>query len=1028
MAGELRTTQNKMNAALDISLSNASEIITRDYLNRLETYEIKEPSAEDIDINIAECGKFYKLTKLVINREENFLDKLTTVVNVASSLNCSLATIIRSDGLKVDYYFGIISKRSRGQQEAKIRRREADAAAFKGALAGNLIGSALEEIPADKIGQFRDSILAGEGSCYSAVSGIVALRNETERKIEDYVQGIENLVDSLKDQEYTIVMLADSVDTTEIQVMKQGYETLHTQLSTFAHSSVTINESDTYSLSKAQTDSISEGISRGISMTQSKTRTSGRNYGLNANIGINCGIAAGVGFYFGGNKSTGETSGKTNTTTSMRQSSKAVTDTTSSAQTSGKSLQLNYENRAVKSLLTKIDKHLERLDECESFGAFDCAAYIIAKSRETALTVASNYNALMRGMDSSVQASHINSWHKAEDTKVLGKYLGSMVHPRFWQDKNTGVIVSPASIVSGEELAIQIGLPKKSVSGITVIPMAPFGRNVLDTGKTSIMLGNLYHMGKDDRENGNVQKVNIDVESLSMHTFITGSTGAGKSTTIYSMLDKLMECNVKFLVVEPAKGEYKNRFGSYPDVSVYGTNYKKMPLLRINPFSFPDDIHVLEHIDRLIEIFNVCWPMYAAMPAVLKDAVERSYVVSGWNLATSECKYKNGEGNPLFPCFADVLRQVNIVMEESAYSSDSKGDYKGALCTRLKSLTNGLYGQVFSNKELSPEELFDKNVIVDLSRTGSSETKSLIMGLLVMKLQEYRMSNAVGGNEPLKHVTVLEEAHNILRRTQTAQSSESSNLLGKSVEMLANSIAEMRTYGEGFVIADQAPGLMDMSVIRNTNTKIILRLPDLEDRELVGRAAGLNDDQILELSRLKTFVAAVYQNNWLEPVLCNIDTNFKEVPIFKYERQNMPVKDMNRLLSFMVMPIEMRDKLDNKYINDMVNDVFEMQISTETKIAFMKYVRASKKKVIQSLREQIIYHLFNSDIAFGMARDKENNIKSWYAYIGSVLEPNITFLPECDQKKIIMILVKARRELNGTTETGELFNRFMNYI
>lgn len=1028
MAGELRTTQNKMNAALDISLSNASEIITRDYLNRLETYEIKEPSAEDIDINIAECGKFYKLTKLVINREENFLDKLTTVVNVASSLNCSLATIIRSDGLKVDYYFGIISKRSRGQQEAKIRRREADAAAFKGALAGNLIGSALEEIPADKIGQFRDSILAGEGSCYSAVSGIVALRNETERKIEDYVQGIENLVDSLKDQEYTIVMLADSVDTTEIQVMKQGYETLHTQLSTFAHSSVTINESDTYSLSKAQTDSISEGISRGISMTQSKTRTSGRNYGLNANIGINCGIAAGVGFYFGGNKSTGETSGKTNTTTSMRQSSKAVTDTTSSAQTSGKSLQLNYENRAVKSLLTKIDKHLERLDECESFGAFDCAAYIIAKSRETALTVASNYNALMRGMDSSVQASHINSWHKAEDTKVLGKYLGSMVHPRFWQDKNTGVIVSPASIVSGEELAIQIGLPKKSVSGITVIPMAPFGRNVLDTGKTSIMLGNLYHMGKDDRENGNVQKVNIDVESLSMHTFITGSTGAGKSTTIYSMLDKLMECNVKFLVVEPAKGEYKNRFGSYPDVSVYGTNYKKMPLLRINPFSFPDDIHVLEHIDRLIEIFNVCWPMYAAMPAVLKDAVERSYVVSGWNLATSECKYKNGEGNPLFPCFADVLRQVNIVMEESAYSSDSKGDYKGALCTRLKSLTNGLYGQVFSNKELSPEELFDKNVIVDLSRTGSSETKSLIMGLLVMKLQEYRMSNAVGGNEPLKHVTVLEEAHNILRRTQTAQSSESSNLLGKSVEMLANSIAEMRTYGEGFVIADQAPGLMDMAVIRNTNTKIILRLPDLEDRELVGRAAGLNDDQILELSRLKTFVAAVYQNNWLEPVLCNIDTNFKEVPIFKYERQNMPVKDMNRLLSFMVMPIEMRDKLDNKYINDMVNDVFEMQISTETKIAFMKYVRASKKKVIQSLREQIIYHLFNSDIAFGMARDKENNIKSWYAYIGSVLEPNITFLPECDQKKIIMILVKARRELNGTTETGELFNRFMNYI
>jgi hypothetical protein len=89
--------------------------------------------------------------------------------------------------------------------------------------------------------------------------------------------------------------------------------------------------------------------------------------------------------------------------------------------------------------------------------------------------------------------------------------------------------------------------------------------------------------------------------------------------------------------------------------------------------------------------------------------------------------------------------------------------------------------------------------------------------------------------------------------------------------MLANSIAEMRTYGEGFIVADQAPGLLDLSVIRNTNTKIIMRLPDQDDRELVGRAANLNDDQITELARLPVGVAAVYQNNWIEPVLCQME-------------------------------------------------------------------------------------------------------------------------------------------------------------
>ena len=128
-----------------------------------------------------------------------------------------------------------------------------------------------------------------------------------------------------------------------------------------------------------------------------------------------------------------------------------------------------------------------------------------------------------------------------------------------------------------------------------------------------------------------------------------------------------------------------------------------------------------------------------------------------------------------------------------------------------------------------------------------------------------------GMNAELKHVTVLEEAHNLLKRTSTEQSQDSGNLLGKSVEMLANSIAEMRTYGEGFVIADQAPGLLDMAAIRNTNTKIVMRLPDQGDRELVGKAMHLSDDQIAELAKLPRGVAAVYQNEWVESVLCQVE-------------------------------------------------------------------------------------------------------------------------------------------------------------
>ncbi len=1036
MANELEVTQSRRNQALASSLNNASVIITRDYLDSLENYKIMSPSEEDMDIDIAECGTFYKLSRLVINREENFLNKLTTIINVASSMNCSIATIICSDGYKIDYYFGVLSKNARDQKEISVKRRRADAAAFKGALLGNLAGSELEELSKEDVNAFRRKTLAKEGSCYSSVSGIVALRDAEDKSMEGYVQGMENLVDSLKGQRYTIVMLADPVSTSEIREIRQGYEMLHTQLSAFARSAVTLHESDTLSLSKARTDGISEGISQGIAMTQSRTSSRGTSSGVHAGaqFGLDFGVKAVVsaGVSMGSTSGTADTLGQTHTTTETSQRSKAVTDTASSATTAGKSLQLTYENRSVKALLDKIDKHLERLGHCESFGAFDCAAYVIADQRETAMAVAGNYNALMRGRDSGVQASRINSWSRPEDTEVLRKYIGSLVHPRFSQDKEGKIIVTPASIVSGEELAIQIGLPKKSISGITVIPMAPFGRNVMETTRETLELGSLYHMGHSESGHGGEQKVRIDIESLSMHTFITGSTGTGKSTAIYSILEKLKQHfvkgsneKIKFMVVEPAKGEYKDRFGGDPDVRVYGTNYKKMPLLRINPFSFPEDIHVLEHIDRLIEIFNVCWPMYAAMPAVLKDSIERAYLVSGWNLETSQCRYRDSHGTPLFPSFADVLNQINRVMDESAYSSDSKGDYKGALCTRLKSLTNGLYGQIFTSQELSGQELFDSNVIVDLSRTGSAETKALIMGLLVMKLQEYRMANAIGGNSPLRHVTVLEEAHNLLKRTSIEQSAEGSNMLGKSVEMLANSIAEMRTYGEGFIIADQAPGLMDKSVIRNTNTKILLRLPDLEDRELAGRAAGLNDDQILEISRLGNFVAAVYQNNWLEPVLCKIDKNFKQVLPYRYEGTMAAGVEKEPFLEYLLLPVEKRDALDSWYVADLVQGVCQLSIPAEAKVAFVKYTKAARKEELQKLRGQVIYHLFNSESAFGLAWDKEGDIKAWYDCIREMLDPAITLLKEHDQRKIIAVLAREKTQIDRSAESVDLFERFM---
>ncbi len=190
-------------------------------------------------------------------------------------------------------------------------------------------------------------------------------------------------------------------------------------------------------------------------------------------------------------------------------------------------------------------------------------------------------------------------------------------------------------------------------------------------------------------------------------------------------------------------------------------------------------------------------------------------------------------------------------------------------------MTNGINRKIFNSYELSVEELLAENTILDLSGIGASETKSFIMGIVIMKINEYYMGqDNMQPDRLLSHVTVLEEAHHLLKNPgYTINSPGGNTIQQKAVELLSNSICEMRSYGEGFIIADQSPDAVEASAIKNTNTKIILRLPDYDDRNRIGKSCGLTESQIDEMSRFELGVAVVYQGNWEKAVLCKIYDN-----------------------------------------------------------------------------------------------------------------------------------------------------------
>ncbi|MDO4415713.1 MAG: DUF87 domain-containing protein, partial [Erysipelotrichaceae bacterium] len=309
----------------------------------------------------------------------------------------------------------------------------------------------------------------------------------------------------------------------------------------------------------------------------------------------------------------------------------------------------SYTNFTIKHTLEILEEQMKRYESSVALGMWDFAAYVLSDNINTVNNVAHSYVALTQGEKSYLSQASINTWRgnakeEKEAAAEICKYLKTLRHPIFVINpeivKNDATFniypttVTATTSLSGKELAFSLNFPQKSIVGLPVLQCAEFGRNVVSYNENynqeTLSLGCVFHMNRDEEV-----EVRLSMNSLSGHTFVTGSTGSGKSNTVYRLLSEAVRKNAKFLVVEPAKGEYKTIFGNSSNVSVYGTNPIITPLLKINPFSFPKTIHVLEHLDRLVEIFNVCWPMYAAMPAVLKNAIEKSYEDCGWDLIES---------------------------------------------------------------------------------------------------------------------------------------------------------------------------------------------------------------------------------------------------------------------------------------------------------------------------------------------------------------------------------------------------------
>jgi hypothetical protein len=908
---------------LNMQLSIVDEAVRRRDLARLEEMDIVPVELPPLEEDLIDNVRLFKITEMVYAKDEHIADKFTTVFSTLSAFRASAFILIDAEPDKTSFYLGV---RSNDDPRSTVTLSDT----LRDTLVGHFPGAKTEDKDRTDIAALSEKIAAMQN--VASVSVIGNRKSEQDGKPGSYVQGIEKLMLALQGRQYVGIILAQNRSPQDIQVLRQGYQNVYTQFSPYQKTQLSTSTST--SESRQQSFSEMDSKQKAAMIGSSVASLAFSAAGLIGGAALSAGSIAKV-FTDGasGGMLGGQLGGQMGSSLGGLLSSLAPVKNISTSDS--ESTSTTTENKTVTDMLELLDESLKRTKEFDSYGMWDLAGYFASNDMSASEIAASNYRSLMSGEFTGREVSAINSWRAdTANYDSLTGCLSRFTHPQFVYGGN--IFTSAATAVSGKELGLHLGLPCATVPGLPVIEHAQFGKEIHSGSliaekrelrpEEKITLGRVYDLGQVTDN-----PVELDNRSLNMHTFITGSTGSGKSNTVYQLLQELRQDKIPFLVIEPAKGEYKDVFGHLGDVRVFSTNPGIAPLINLNPFKFPESIHVLEHVDGLVEIFSVCWPMYDAMPAFFKDAILKSYEAVGWDLGSSTF---DGD-TPDYPDFEVLSEQLERLIESSDYHSDIKSNYKGALLTRVKSLSVGLNKFIFTAEQTPYHELFDENCILDISRVKSAETKALLMGLMVYILNEYRMDKKTESNSGLRHVTVLEEAHALLKNTH-GQGGE--GIQGKSVEMLTNTIAEIRTYGEGFIIVDQSPSSVDIAAIKNTNTKIVLRTPEGNDRAAVGHSMGLTEAQIEEIARLPGGVAVVYQNDWLTPVLCKIDKAKVEEKPFQAAHLTVikPMKEARtEIICCIMQPWVERERLRKK---DLLLDLQALDVPRRTRDKLRKLI------------------------------------------------------------------------------------------
>ncbi len=521
---------------------------------------------------------------------------------------------------------------------------------------------------------------------------------------------------------------------------------------------------------------------------------------------------------------------------------------------------LDHYNDLLKNLLLSYTSGL-------STGMWRTGVYLLG-DRQSYDRLASLWRGIFSGDDSLPES--IVVWNLAHAPSLASSWslpdLSGHVSPGHYQHP-----LGYQTFLTSRQLATYVHLPELETSGFAINMLPSFDsvpRTVND--QSAINLGSVVL-----RAQVIDQPYAIHRDDLTRHVFIAGVTGAGKTNTIFQLIQKTVQKDTPFLVIEPAKTEYRallNDPGLAQRLQVFTLGDERVSPFRLNPFEVLPGVPVGVHLDLLRSVFSVSFGMWTPLPQVLEQCLYAIYADRGWDI-TRDSNHRldpASDRSIAFPTLSDLAVKVEEVTASLGYEERIASDVRAALLTRINGLRTGGKGRMLDvRRSLPMSTLLERPTVLELEGMGDDDDKAFMMGLLLIRLVEYR--RVAGQTQGLQHLLIIEEAHRLLTNVGLQTNQEEANPRGKAVETFANLLSEVRAYGQGIIIADQVPAKLAPDVIKNTNLKIAHRIVAADDRQALAGAMAMNEKQAQALAILPNGQAAVFSEGDDAPVLIRVD-------------------------------------------------------------------------------------------------------------------------------------------------------------